>query len=141
MPVTERTQHFFKDPYWRRIVETYLPEKFHHLFEEYPSSLVNAASAIEEKERPFDSEYKPDAIEIYFADSPGYPHLCFEDGELVEHRMDGVPQPVEVIKIFIDSTCSYVQVGGEVLLNNLGGMPMPEVFHDREALERAISRL
>ena len=126
--------HLLKDPYYRQLVKENLPEKFWYLFDEFPSSLVCAAISIEDNEEPFDPGYEARNIEVYFGDYNHHAHLRFEDGKLVRNNMHLKPELTECIKIFVDDVAAYIQVGGEVILDILGGMPLPEAMRDPSAL-------
>ena len=126
--------HFLKDPFFRSQVEEYLPEKFWHLFDDFPSSLVSAAVSIADGEEPFDPGYEARRIEVYFGDYNHRAHLRFEEGELVQNNMHLKPELTECIKIVVDDVDAYIQVGGEVILDILGGMPLPEAVYNPSAL-------
>ncbi|MEL7086768.1 MAG: hypothetical protein AAGM36_19995 [Cyanobacteria bacterium J06597_1] len=121
-------KHYHSHPYWRQYVYQHVPEEFHHLFDDYPSSLVSAADTISSGKRPFDRWYEYTSIQVWYEDNPDFVHLWFEDGQLVANNLDRKPEVPDCLNINIDDVWAYIQVGSYVVLDILDGIPLPDML-------------
>ena len=119
---------YLGDPGWREYAYQYVPEEFHHLFDEYPCSLVCAAKTYKSGVRPFDRFYEYTSIKVWYEDNPKCVHLWFEDGELFKNNLKHKPEIPDCLKINIDGVWAYIQVGSYVILDILDGIPLPDIL-------------
>ena len=84
--MTDFRKLYLENPEWKDYVYQYVPKEFHHLFDEYPCSLVYAARAYRTGERPFDQWYEYTKLKVWYEDNHEYVHLWFKDGELFQNN-------------------------------------------------------
>lgn len=121
-------KHYLENPAWRKHANKYISEEYHHLFDEYPCSLVGAASTIKSGKRPFDKWYEYTDIYVWYEDNPKHPHLVFEDGKLVVDNLHRKPEMPDCLRINIDDVWAYIQVGSNVIVDILDGIPLPDML-------------
>lgn len=121
-------EHYLSDPRWREFACRYVPAEFHHLFDKYPCSLINAAESYKSGERPFDKWYEYTDIHVWYVDNPKFVHLRFKDGELFTDNLHRKPEIADCLRINIDDFWAYVQVGSDVIIDRLDGIPLPDML-------------
>ena len=101
-----------------------LPQKFALLRHKYPNAVWNAADCWDDA--PLPANYKPNRIEIYYADNADRPHIYFENGSVKYINLPADVRQKQVIQVWIDGECRYVEVEKQVILNKLGNVQLPQ---------------
>ena len=113
-----------------------LPVELAQLRHKYPNAVWNAADCWNDASLP--ANYKPNRIEIYYADQADSPHIYFENDQVqyinlppdVNSSPDvNLPADIgqsQVIQVWIDGKCRYVEVEGQIILNKLGNVQLPQ---------------
>ncbi len=99
--------------------------------DKYPQCVYNTSEAWGAK--PFPHGYIPESIDIYYADDPTGADIGFFEGKLTVLKLN-TPKDKDVIKVSIDGEWAYIQAGGEVLLNRLGEVILPDILLEHKAL-------
>ena len=105
-----------------------LPQWIQDLKSEYPSSVINAADALDEPGFPVG--YQPLYIEVYYVDgvdSDGIPDLSIDGQNLEFVKLETTPKS-DVIEIYLDGYVAYIQIKHLVILDRLHGVILPEVL-------------
>lgn len=119
---------YLGDPEWRDHVYQYVPGEFHHLFDDYPCSLVRAARAYRLGERPFDRWYEYTKLKVWYEDNHKDVHLWFKDGKLFQDKLEKKPEIPDCLNINIDGFWAYIQIGSYIVLDILDGIPLPDML-------------
>ena len=101
-----------------------LPQEFLHLRHKYPNAIWNAADCW--NYAPLPADYKPTWIEIYYADNADSPHIYFENGSIKYVNLPADVGQSQVIQVWVDGSCRYVEVEGQIILNKLGDVQLSE---------------
>ncbi|NMG09754.1 hypothetical protein [Brasilonema sp. UFV-L1] len=104
-----------------------LPPEYAALRFRYPNSICNAIDFWDDA--PLPVNYKPKYIEIYYADKADSPHIYFENDFVKYINLPADVGQSQVIQVWIDGECSYVEVEKQIILNKLGNvqLPLPQV--------------
>ncbi len=113
------------------IIRKRLPPKIQAYKDKYPQAVYSVAEAWGLK--PYPHGYVPESIDIYYADDPRGTDIAFFEGKLISFKLRP-PKDKDVIKMSIDDEWAYIQVGGEVLLDRLGEVILPDILLDQKAL-------
>ncbi|MBD2774307.1 hypothetical protein [Iningainema tapete] len=101
-----------------------LPPQSAQLRYKYPNAIWNAADCW--NDAPLPANYKPNRIEIYYADQALQPHIHFENDSVQYINLPADIGQSQVIQVWVDGKCSYVEVSGQIILNKLGGVQLPQ---------------
>ena len=101
-----------------------LPLELAQLRHKYPNAVWNAADCWNDAQLP--ANYKPNRIEIYYADQADSPHIYFENGSIKYVNLPADIGQSQVIQVWIDGKCRYVEVEGQIILNKLGEVQLPQ---------------
>lgn len=88
-------------------------------------SIINAADYWDEP--PFPENYIPEFIEIYYEDADS-PHIFIVNGQLKDYNVANLPDTTNTLSVLIDDQWAYIQIEGNVILNRLGGVVLPDVL-------------
>lgn len=102
-----------------------LPLDIAALVNNYHTDIINAAEFWDEP--PFPVNYVPEFIEIYYGDAES-PHIFIVNGELQDYNVTNLPDNNKSISVLIDDQWAYVQIEGQVILNRLEGVILPDVL-------------
>lgn len=115
-----------------------LPLWIQQLKDKYPLAVYNTSDAYYLPS--YLDGYHPEEIEFYYGDDYEGADLYFEGGELIDLNLE-TPSDPRVIQIRIDGDWVYIQVEGQVILNRLNGVLLPEIVVNYEVLLSSILRL
>lgn len=101
-----------------------LPPQSAQLRHKYPNAVWNAADCW--NDAPLPANYKPNRIEIYYADQADRPHIHFENDQVQYINLPPDVGQSQVIQVWIDGLCKYVEVEGQIILNKLGNVQLPQ---------------
>ncbi len=101
-----------------------LPPQFALLQYKYPNAVWNAADCW--NDAPLPANYKPNRIEIYYADQADGPHIHFENDSVQYINLPPDVGQSPVIQVWVDGNCRYVEVSGQIILNKLGDVQLPQ---------------
>ena len=101
-----------------------LPVESAQLRHKYPNAVWNAADCW--NDAPLPANYRPNRIEIYYADQADSPHIYFENGSIKYVNLPADIGQSQVIQVWIDGKCRYVEVEGQIILNKLGNVQLPQ---------------
>ena len=101
-----------------------LPPQFALLWHKYPNAIWNAADCWDDA--PLPANYKPNRIEIYYADKAERPHIYFENGSVKYINLPADMRQSPVIQVWVDGECRYVEVEGQIILDKLGDVQLPQ---------------
>ncbi|MFL9457954.1 hypothetical protein AB0758_44115 [Tolypothrix bouteillei VB521301_2] len=104
-----------------------LPPRLAQLRQKYPTAIWNAADCWDDA--PLPSNYIPQYIEIYYADKADSPHIYYENNQVKYINLPTDVRQSQVIQVWIDGECKYIEIEGQIILNKLGGvqLPLPQV--------------
>ncbi|BAZ02850.1 hypothetical protein NIES37_68630 [Tolypothrix tenuis PCC 7101] len=102
-----------------------LPLDIAALVKNYRTDIINAAEFWDEP--PLTVNHVPEFIEIYYGDAES-PHIFIVNGELQDYNVTNLPDNTKSISVLIDDQWAYVQIEGQVILNRLGGVILPDVL-------------
>ena len=105
-------------------IQSKLSLEFALLRHKYPNAVWNAADCWDDA--PLPANYKPNRIEIYYADSADTPHIHFENDQVQYINLPPNAGQSQVIQVWIDGNCKYVEVEGQIILNKLGDVQLPQ---------------
>ena len=111
-------------PEEQALIQSKLPAQFADMRHKYPNAVWNAADCWDDA--PLPANYKPNRIEIYYADNASRPHIYFENGSVKYINLPADVRQKQVIQVWIDGECSYVEVEGQIILNKLGNVQLPQ---------------
>ena len=112
------------------------PQAIVNLCDKYPIAIWNALDSLEVT--PLPNNYIPTAIEIYYADTFG-PQVFILDGKLQEYvSVEEIQKDHNSISVLIDYDWAYIQIEGQVILDRLGGVILPEVLIKPEILIHSV---
>ena len=111
-------------PEEQALIQSKLPPQFADMRYKYPNAIWNAADCW--NDAPLPANYKPNRIEIYYADKADTPHIHFENGEIKYINLPAEVRLMQVIQVWIDGECRYVEVEGQTILNKLGNVQLPQ---------------
>jgi len=114
---------------------TKLPAWIQALKDKYPVSVVNTADTWEEQ--PLLEDYIPKEVEIFYGDDVDDSDLFIRDGKLYSFSLRE-PVNANVIQVLIDGNWAYIQVEGRIFLDRLGGVILPEVVVNPEAILHSV---
>ena len=100
-----------------------LPLLSAQLRHKYPNAVWNAADCWDDD--PLPADYKPNRIEIYYADNADTPHIHFENDQVQYINLPSNAGQSQVIQVWVDGNCKYVEVEGQIILNKLGDVQLP----------------
>ncbi|MBD2503899.1 hypothetical protein [Anabaena azotica] len=100
----------------------------------YRTDILNAAEFCDEP--PFENGYVPELIEIYYGDAESS-HVFVKDGILQEYNLIDLDSNSKSISVQIDSQWAYIEIEGQVILDRLGGVKLPEVIVNPAALTKS----
>jgi hypothetical protein len=103
---------------------TKLPLDVAALVDNYHTDIINAAEFWNEP--PFAENYIPEFIEIYYGDAES-PHIFIVNGELKDYDVNLLDN-TKSISVLVDDQWAYIQIEGQVILNRLGGVVLPDVL-------------
>jgi hypothetical protein len=103
---------------------TRLPLDVAALVDNYHTDIINAAEFWNEP--PFAENYIPEFIEIYYGDAES-PHIFIVNGELKDYDVNLLDN-TKSISVLVDDQWAYIQIEGQVILNRLGGVVLPDVL-------------
>jgi hypothetical protein len=126
----------FSESDLQRIIK--LPAWIQALKDKYPVSVVNTADTWEEQ--PLPEDYIPKEVEIFYGDDVDDSDLFIRDGKLYSFSLR---EPVDsnVIQVLIDGNWAYIQVENCIILDRLGGVILPEVVVNPEAIVNSVIKL
>ena len=101
-----------------------LPQELAQLRHKYPNAVWNAADCW--NDAPLPANYKPNRIEIYYADKADRPHIHFENDQVQYINLPADVRQSPVIQVWVDGECRYVEVEKQVILNKLGDVQLPQ---------------
>lgn len=104
-----------------------LPMWIQQYKDKYPVSISNIAMDYYVPILPFG--YVPEDIDIYYEDDSGIADLSITRGKIEIFNINRPSNP-NVIRIFIEGQCAYVEIEGKVLFNRLGAVKLPKVVMD-----------
>jgi hypothetical protein len=110
---------------------TKLPAWIQELKDKYPISVVNTADTWEQQ--PLPEDYIPKEVEIFYGDDVEDSDLFIRDGKLYSFSLRE-PVDANVIQVLIDGNWAYIQVEGRIVLDRLGGVILPELVVNPEAI-------
>jgi hypothetical protein len=102
-----------------------LPLDIAALVDNYRVDIINAAEFWDEPQFP--ENYVPVLIEIYYCAAES-PHIFIVNGELKDYNVSGFLDNTKSISVLIDDQWAYIQIEGNVILNRLGGVVLPDVL-------------
>lgn len=102
-----------------------MPLDIASLVNNYRTEILNAAEFWGEP--PFPENHVPQFIEIYYGDAES-PHIFIVNGELKDYNVTNLPDNTKSISVLIDDQWAYIQIEGDVILNRLGGVVLPDVL-------------
>ncbi|WP_375491816.1 hypothetical protein [uncultured Nostoc sp.] len=102
-----------------------LPLDIASLVNNYRTDILNAAEFWGEP--PFPENHVAKFIEIYYDDAES-PHIFIVNGELKDYNVTNLPDNTKSISVLIDDQWAYIQIEGDVILNRLGGVVLPDVL-------------
>ena len=111
-------------PEEQALIQSKLPPQFADMRHKYPNAVWNAADCW--NDAPLPANYKPNRIEIYYADKADRPHIYFENGSVKYINLPAEVRLMQVIQVWIDGECRYVEVEKQVILNKLGNVQLPQ---------------
>jgi len=117
----------------QRIIK--LPTWIQELKDKYPVSVVNTADTWEQQ--PLLVDYIPREIEVFYGDDVDDSDLFIRDGKLYSFSLRE-PVDANVIQVLIDGNWAYIQVEGQIVLDRLGGVILPEVVVNPEAILHSV---
>lgn len=100
----------------------------------YRTDILNAGEFFDEP--PFEDGYVPELIEIYYGDAESS-HVFVKDGILQEYNLIDLDSNSKSISVQIDSQWAYIEIEGQVILDRLGGVKLPEVIVNPAALTKS----
>lgn len=112
------------------LIQSRLPVESAQLRHKYPNAVWNAADCW--NDAPLPANYKPNRIEIYYADQADSPHIYFENDQVQYINLPAdvnLPADIgqsQVIQVWVDGECRYVEVEGQIILNKLGEVQLPQ---------------
>ena len=106
------------------LIQSKLPPQFADMRHKYPNAVWNAADCWDDT--PLPANYKPNRIEIYYADKADRPHIYFENGSVKYINLPADVRQKQVIQVWIDGECRYVEVEKQIILNKLGDVQLPQ---------------
>jgi hypothetical protein len=112
-----------------------LPLWIQQLKDKYPLAVYNTSDAY--YLNPLPAGYRPEEVEVYYGDDYEGSDLYIEGTELIDFNLE-TPSDPSVIQLRIDGDWAYIQVGGQVILDRLKGVILPEIVMNHEALLRSI---
>ncbi len=101
-----------------------LPLETAQLRHKYPNAVWNTADCWDDA--PLPASYKPNRIEIYYADNADTPHIHFENDQVQYINLPPNAGQSQVIQVWIDGNCKYVEVEKQIILNKLGDVQLPQ---------------
>ncbi|WP_250126338.1 hypothetical protein [Chroococcidiopsis sp. CCMEE 29] len=123
----------FSESDLQRIIK--LPAWIQTLKDKYPVSVVNTADTWEEQ--PLPEDYIPKEVEIFYGDDVDDSDLFIRDGKLYFFSLRE-PVDANVIQVLIDGNWAYIQVECRVILDRLGGVILPDVVVNPEAILHSV---
>ena len=108
-----------------------LPPDIQALKDKYPQCVYNTSEAWGAS--PFPHGYVPEEISIYYSDNTNGSDSTYRDGKITVFKLDK-PKDKNVTKVSIDDEWAYIQAGGKVLLDRLGGVILPDIFLEQKML-------
>lgn len=106
------------------LIQNKLPAQFALLQHKYPNAVWNAADCWDDA--PLPANYKPNRIEIYYADNADSPHISYENGEVQYINLPADVGQSQVIQVWVDGLCRYIEVERQIILNKLGDVQLPQ---------------
>lgn len=109
-----------------RMLELLPPEHAAFRFK-YPTAIWNATDCWDDT--PLPPNYIPQYIEIYYCDKADSSHIYYENGSVKYINLPADVGQSQVIQVWIDGNCKYIEIEGQTILNKLGGvqLPLPQV--------------
>ena len=108
-----------------------LPLWIQQLKDRYPLAVYNTSDAYYLPSYP--EGYHPEEIDFYYGDDYQGADLYFEGGQLINLNLE-TPSDPRVIQMRIDGDWVYIQVEGQVILDRLDGVILPEIVINHEVL-------
>ena len=105
-------------------IQSKLSPQSAQLRHKYPNAIWNAADCWDDPTLP--ANYLPNRIYIYYGDNADTPHIHFENGEVQYINLPADIGQSQVIQVWIDGNCKYVEVEGQIILHKLGDMQLPQ---------------
>ena len=105
-------------------IQSKLSPQSAQLRHKYPNAVWNAADCWDDA--PLPTNYKPNRIEIYYADNADTPHISYGFGEVQYINLPPDVGQSQVIQVWIDGNCKYVEVEGQIILNKLADVQLPQ---------------
>jgi hypothetical protein len=115
-----------------------LPPKYADMRFKYPTAICNAIDFWDDK--PLPTNYKPRYIEIYYADKADSPHIYFENGSVKYINLPPDVEQSQVIQVWIDGECRYIQLEGQIILNKLGNVQLPQLRVTASTIANSLQR-
>lgn len=115
-----------------------LPGKHQQFADRYPESIRNVLDRLDSP--PLPEGYQPKWIDFYYFDGADEPHISFVKGEL---KYIDLPENIassRLIHVEIDGNAAYIEIEGEIVLNRLGGIKLPEPKITDQALINTLKR-
>jgi hypothetical protein len=103
-----------------------LPEEVAAMAATYPVDIYNAAEYWNEPDFP--AGYQPVLIEIYYDDEVDGPDIFFLNGELLTFRLREPGIKPTSIAVEIDDQWAYIQLEGQIILDRIGGVILPDIL-------------
>jgi hypothetical protein len=113
-----------------------LPPSIQALKEKYPVSIVNAAEYWDEP--PLPEGYIPGDVEVFYGDDVNDSDLLILNGNLDSFTLEEPEGEPPVMSVLIDGSWAYIQIEGQIILNRLGGVALPDVLVDPAALLQSV---
>lgn len=118
-------------------IDSKLPPQFAALKDKYPQTINNVAEFWEYPAYP--TGHVPKYIDIFYNDDDFFtPAIEIENGNLRRVELeDSVTDPT-LIYMAVDEEAAFVQIEGQVILNRLEGVILPDVAVNPETLLKSI---
>lgn len=118
-------------------IDSKLPPQFAVLKDRYPQTINNVAEFWEYP--PFPTGYVPKYIDIFYEDDNFFtPSVEIKNSNLISVELEDFVTDPTLIYMAIEEEAAFVQIEGQVILNRLEGVILPDVAVNLEALLKSI---
>jgi len=93
----------------------------------YPIEIINVAESLDDDTLPHG--YVPKMVEVYY-DIKAAPSIFVHNGVLEDFDIESARKQQQSISMMVDNIWVYIEVEGNIVLNKLGGIVLPNITVD-----------